>query len=69
MARHAKPTGRSEVIARLRRVEGWNSKRFTMPVSYDSEEAQAECICKEPEDNDEGVCMNCGLCIPYGSME
>ena len=65
--RYTKPTGRSEVTARLRKAEGWNDKRFSLPVVHDCGEERTECECREPQDNDQGVCMDCGCWIAYRS--
>ena len=67
IVRYTKPTGRSEVTARLRKAEGWNDKRFAKPAVYDCEDSRAECECREPQDNDQRVCMACGRWIAYRS--
>jgi len=38
------------------------------PVVHDHDDEPYECDCREPEDNDEGVCMECGLPINYRSQ-
>ena len=65
--RYTKKTGRSEVISRLRKAEGWNDKRFATPVVHDCDEDRAECDCREPQDNDQRICMACGCWIAYRS--
>ena len=62
-----KPTGRSEVIARLRKEEGYNDKRFVAPVAHGCDEECIGCDCDKPQDNDQSVCMACGGWIHYGS--
>jgi hypothetical protein len=65
--RYTKKTGPSESTARLRKAEGWNDKRFVTPVVHDCDDEPNECDCREPQDNDQRICMACGCWIAYRS--